>query len=66
MITEAQKRARDKYREKTYDRIACDFPRGDRERIKAAAAADGKSMQKFIVEAVHEKMGLPTEKEAEQ
>ena len=40
-----------------YDRINFLVPKGEKEIIKAAADQAGKSVNAYILEAVHEKMG---------
>ena len=49
MITEAQKRANQKYNAKTYDQIKIVVPKGKREEYKAQAEAHGMSLNAYIV-----------------
>ena len=56
-VTEAQKRATTKYTRENYDKILVTLPKGERETIKKAAEAEGKSTNAFIVEAIRAKMG---------
>ncbi len=52
----ARTRANRKYNEKAYDRLTVSVPKGDREKIRAAAQEAGMSLNGFIVEAITEKM----------
>lgn len=52
MATEAQVRANNKYRNKTYDRIEVTVPKGVRERWRALAEQEGKSLNAYIVSRV--------------
>lgn len=54
--TEARKRANDKYNAKAYDRINIAIPKGDKERIKAHAEQQGKSLNGFVKRAIDETM----------
>lgn len=49
MVSEAQIRANHKYRAKTYDRIEVQVPKGTRDRWRALAEAEGKSLNAYIV-----------------
>ena len=50
--TEAQKAASLKYLKEKTDSIQIRTPKGTKDRWKAAAEAEGKSMQQFIIDAV--------------
>lgn len=52
MATQAQIRAKDKYRAKAYDRIEVQVPKGTRDRWRALAEAEGKSLTAYIVARV--------------
>lgn len=52
MATAAQIRAKDKYRAKTYDRIELQVPKGTRDRWRALAELEGKSLTAYIVSRV--------------
>lgn len=52
MATQAQIRAKDKYRAKTYDQINIQVPKGTRDRWRALAEAEGKSLTAYIVARV--------------
>lgn len=54
--SDAQKEATARYNKKAYDRISVVVPKGERERIAAFAAAQGKSLNRFIRDAIAEKM----------
>ena len=55
--TKAQQKAVQKYVGNNYDRVVLTMPKGVRDEIKAAyKAADYKSMNAFIMDAVYEKM----------
>lgn len=54
--SEARIRANNKYNAKTYDRINIAIPKGKKEVIQAQAAAQGKSVNAFVVEAIEEKL----------
>lgn len=44
-----------------YDRIAVNVPKGERDRIKAAADAAGESLTSYIVNAVRARMAAEEE-----
>ena len=48
----AQKEATARYNKKAYDRIDVVVPKGQREIIKAFAASQGKSLNRFICDAI--------------
>ena len=50
--SDAQKEATARYNKKTYDRIDVVVPKGQREIIKAFAASQGKSLNRFICDAI--------------
>ena len=52
MATAAQIRAKDKYRAKAYDRIELQVPKGTRDRWRALAELEGKSLTAYIVSRV--------------
>ena len=52
MATPAQIRAKDKYRAKAYDRIELQVPKGTRDRWRALAEQEGKSLTAYIVSRV--------------
>lgn len=52
MSTEAQIRAAVKYRAKAYDRIELQVPKGTRDRWRALAEQEGKSLTAYIVSRV--------------
>lgn len=52
MATAAQIKAKDKYRAKTYDRIELQVPKGTRDRWRALAEQEGKSLTAYIVSRV--------------
>lgn len=55
-LTEAQKKANNKYREKSIKRIPLDVQKEKYEEIKAAADAAGKSVNGYIKKAIDEKI----------
>lgn len=61
MASEAQVRAAMKYRAKAYDRIELQVPKGTRDRWRALAEAEGKSLTAYIVSRVE---GAPVSSEA--
>lgn len=52
MATEAQTKAKNKYRTKTYDMIQIAVPKGTRDRWRALAEQEGKSLTAYIVSRV--------------
>jgi len=52
MATEAQTRAKNKYRSKAYDMIQIATPKGTRDRWRALAEQEGKSLTAYIVSRV--------------
>ena len=57
MLTEAQKRANQKYNAKAYDQIKTVVPKGQREIIKAYAESNGESLNGYINRLIAEDMG---------
>ena len=55
-ISEAQKKALRKYKEKVYDRQEVTMPKGKKAVIKAHAEAQGESVNAFINRAIDETM----------
>ena len=51
-VSKAQQRAVSKYVKENYDRIEVKPVKGSKDRWKAAADAEGKSLQQFIIDAV--------------
>ena len=60
-MTDAQNRAKAKYRAKNYDQINIQVPKGTRDRWRALAEAEGKSLAAYIVSRVE---GAPVPLEA--
>lgn len=54
--SDAQKEATARYNKKAYDRIDVVVKKGQREVIKAFAASQGKSLNRFICDAIEEQM----------
>lgn len=54
--SDAQKEATARYNKKAYDRIDVVVPKGQREIIKAFAASQGKSLNRFICDAIEVQM----------
>ena len=61
--SDAQKEATARYNKKAYDRIDIVVPKGKRQIIKDFAASQGKSLNRFICDAIDHQMNR--EKEAE-
>lgn len=55
-ITAAQRASVAKYESRVYDKILLRIPKGERERIRAAADAAGESLNGYIVQAVQARM----------
>lgn len=55
-VSKAQQRAVNKYVSANYDKITLTVPKGDREKIAAAAAAAGESTNTFIRESIRRRM----------
>lgn len=55
--SDAQKEATARYNRKAYDRINIIVRKGQRQAIKEFAASQGKSLNRFICDAIAEKMG---------
>ena len=60
--SEAQKEATARYNKKAYDRIDVVVKKGQREVIKAFAAKQGKSLNRFICDAIEYQMQIHSEK----
>ena len=54
--SDAQKEATMRYNKKTYDRINVIVKKGQRQVIKDFAASQGKSLNRFILDAVEKEM----------
>ena len=54
--SDAQKEATARYNKKAYDRIDVVVKKGQREIIKAFAASQGKSLNRFICDAIEAQM----------
>lgn len=52
----SETRAKNKYNAKNYDRVTLSVPKGKKEEYKAAAEAEGKSLNAFIVECVERRI----------
>lgn len=61
--TDAQKEATARYNKKNYDRINVIVPKGKRQIIKAFAASQGKSLNRFICDAIEFQMSTKNENE---
>ena len=56
--SDAQKEATARYNKKTYDRISIIVHKGKRQVIKDFAASQGKSLNRFICDAIEYQMNL--------
>ena len=56
--SDAQKEATARYNKKAYDRIDVIVPKGQRQIIKDFAASQGKSLNRFICDAIEYQMKL--------
>jgi uncharacterized protein (DUF1778 family) len=54
--SEAQRRASLKYKRNKVDNIQIVTPKGEREKIKEAAAAAGQSVSQYVLQAIYERM----------
>ena len=52
MLTEARKKANQKYNEKSYDQLKVLVKKGTRDKIKAFAESQGKSLNGYINELI--------------
>ena len=50
--------AKNRYAKNNYDRISVMIPKGMRDEIKKLAAAEGKSINRYAMEALEAKSGL--------
>lgn len=55
--------AKNKYNAKTYDRIALQVKKGERDKLKAHAEKQGESLNGFITRALKETIDRDNEKE---
>lgn len=55
---ESQSRAITAYDKENYDRIIVKIKAGEKEKLKALAAAAGESLNRYILEAVEQRSGL--------
>lgn len=61
--SDAQKEATARYNKKAYDRINVIVKKGQRQLIKDFAASQGKSLNRFICDAIEYQMNLGKENE---
>lgn len=61
--SDAQKEATARYNKKAYDRIDVIVKKGQRQVIKDFAARQGKSLNRFICDAIEKEMNNATETE---
>ena len=61
--SDAQKEATARYNKKTYDRIDLIVKKGQRQIIKDFAAAQGKSLNRFICDLIEAEMNKETKTE---
>ena len=61
--SDAQKEATARYNKKAYDRIDVIVPKGKRQVIKDFAAGQGKSLNRFICDAIEAEMNKTKETE---
>ena len=61
--TDAQKEATVRYNKKKYDRISVVVPKGQRQVIADFAAKQGKSLNRFIRDAIDEQMNKSSKTE---
>lgn len=61
--SDAQKEATARYNKKAYDRIDVVVPKGQRQVIKDFAASQGKSLNRFICDAIEFQMNKETKTE---
>lgn len=61
--SDAQKEATARYNKKAYDRIDVIVPKGKRQIIKDFAASQGKSLNRFICDAIEYQMNKEKETE---
>jgi predicted HicB family RNase H-like nuclease len=52
MVSDAQKKANQRYNQKTYDQIKVLVKKGQREEIKAHAEKQGKSLNAYITDLI--------------
>ena len=64
-ITEAQRRAKNKYDTKTYDLLRIKPNKEEATKIRAHAEKCGESLTRFVVRATHNQMERDNEKEGE-
>ena len=59
--SDAQKEATARYNKKAYDRLSLVVPKGQRQVIAARAKSQGKSLNRFIWDAIEHEMSKETE-----
>lgn len=63
-MTEAQKRAHDKYESKTYDKYGIRFKKDELAGIREFAESHGYTINGFVVDAVREKIASMSKEES--
>ena len=56
-VSEAQKKAQKKYEANAYDMLGVRVKKGERDRIKAFAEKQGKSLNAFVKDLIYSAMG---------
>lgn len=65
-VTEAQLISNQKWEKRNYDRSSLVLPKGALEQLKAAAAAEGESLNRYILIALEQRSGLKLTLDGEQ
>lgn len=64
--SEAQLIANQRWARKNYDTIALNVPKGNKEKLKDLAAAEGESLNRYILKALEQRSGLKLTLDGEQ
>ena len=65
-VSDAQMRAKKKWESKSYDTLNIRVDKGEREKMKAFAECQGKSLNGFAKEAIYNAMGETLETESNE
>lgn len=57
-VSESRLAANSRYEKKSYDKVLIRMPKGTLEQLKAAAAAEGESLNRYILTSLENRSGL--------
>lgn len=64
-LTEAQRRANDKYIKENYQKLSVSYPKEFCEQVRQAAKENGESLAAYVRKAIESRMNQPTQEQQE-